>query len=130
MSELGFHIVHQADIRYPAAISILRVPTTGSDDIPLNDDVTVLTIPEGATSRELSSILRISEDKYSWHTIPPCVEDADVYTIEWEDTANTDIDDCKHIPGLPKEWQIAESTNLDSPAIIVYFIINEASEAN
>lgn len=73
-----------------------RLPSTRNDDTLENKYVPVQTFSDNAMSEDRSSVLTITNAKCGYLSKPTGAEEANEFTLWWENTGNTDRSNGKH----------------------------------
>lgn len=69
LSEFDLIVVHQAAVKHPRADALSRMPTTGMDESPLEDNVQILVIVKTQSEEG-----KTETDTKVWHRIS-CIDD-------------------------------------------------------
>lgn len=114
----------------PSCRFTLTMIPTGYDDMPLSDDVPILNIPKDATSEIRWSVLTITNAKYGCHTKSGGTHGSSIFTLESENTVNTDRTNYNHISTVSELLQFANSPIFNHTVTTASFTTNQAIHAN
>lgn len=122
VSVFKFDVAAGASIRHQAADALSRWPTTGNNHTAVRYAVSIQMMPDDTTSDDISSFLTLTDKRYGWCTKHFSADETNVFVLGWEDPANTNGSDYKHVPAIPEMLGIANSPDLSRPVTKADFI--------